>query len=309
MDFELMHNIQVIAEQKSINKAAKQLYISQPALTNQLKSIEEELGTSLFIRSKESEWRITPSGEIFLKYTKEILNKQKEMRSRIADITKQYNQEIRIGSTSIGERMIPAVYSQFNRFYPEVRLVYVMDHGKGLEGRILNETIDCATVVTGRRKSGIEYYPLVQIELVAVLPKSHPDYRRLSATYLSKRVPITEFASIPVVLNSIRSLDYISVQKLFKVNHIKPVIHQEGVSNFFYRMQILKENQCFGLIGEHHLSELSDDLAWFPLVDAPKLEVCVLYKEGKYLNDAEKKLFSLMKEYWNNRKISCCELK
>ena len=76
MDTKQIEYIVMIADQKSITRAAEKLFITQSALSQQLQKLEEELDVSLFIRNK-SDWIPTPEGEVYLENAREILRIKK----------------------------------------------------------------------------------------------------------------------------------------------------------------------------------------------------------------------------------------
>jgi DNA-binding transcriptional LysR family regulator len=93
MDLQLIRNIITIGEEKSITKAADKLFISQPALNQQLLNLEKSLGTRLFIR-KRGEWTITEAGHIYIDAGKRILDIQKDAYARIADVSEEKKEQI-----------------------------------------------------------------------------------------------------------------------------------------------------------------------------------------------------------------------
>ena len=72
----------VVVKHLNISKAAKELFISQPALSKQISQLEAELGVSLFDRTKHS-LKLTHAGEVLLSETNELFKKQDELRQRV----------------------------------------------------------------------------------------------------------------------------------------------------------------------------------------------------------------------------------
>lgn len=68
-----------VAEEKSITKAAKKLYISQPSLSLSIHAIEDALGVELFVRGKNSV-TLTPAGQAYVEWARSLLNRQSSLR-------------------------------------------------------------------------------------------------------------------------------------------------------------------------------------------------------------------------------------
>ncbi len=77
MDLKQIEYILKIAEENNITHAAEKLFITQPALNQQLLKLEKELGTPLFHRSR-SNWRLTEAGEIYVRNAKQIIQIKKK---------------------------------------------------------------------------------------------------------------------------------------------------------------------------------------------------------------------------------------
>nr|WP_198044600.1 LysR family transcriptional regulator [Lysinibacillus timonensis] len=139
MNLQQLNYVKVIAKTKSINKAAKSLHISQPALTKQLKLLEDELGTTLFERSK-SEVFLTPNGEVFLTEAETILDKISSLKQRF---TKNYHiKTIKMAALpSIANNLLPEVIQKLNSLEYKVTL-HVVGTSEEIESLLLEKEID-----------------------------------------------------------------------------------------------------------------------------------------------------------------------
>ena len=111
-----------IAECGSMTKAAAALFITQPALSNYISKLEEELGVRLFDRSV-TPLRLTYAGERYLAYTRRILMQVGDLEREMRDISRNQRGRIRLGFP--GERMIcmlPVLLPAFQEKYPGIRI-------------------------------------------------------------------------------------------------------------------------------------------------------------------------------------------
>ncbi len=117
MNFNKLRYIITVAEEQSITKAAKKLYISQPSLSQCIRSIEEQIGTELFVRGKTNT-TLTSAGEIYLEWAKLTLESARQLDNKLAEIRSGSSRQLDIGiSWQRGAALLPEA---IDRFYHEV---------------------------------------------------------------------------------------------------------------------------------------------------------------------------------------------
>lgn len=107
MNFNKLRYVIVVAEERSITKAAKKLYISQPSLSQCIRSIEEDLGVDLFIRVKSS-ISLTQAGEAYIEWAKATLESAKQLQSRLEKIKAGVTRQLDIGCLLAEKRSLAA---------------------------------------------------------------------------------------------------------------------------------------------------------------------------------------------------------
>lgn len=116
MNWNQLHYMITIARERNITKAAQKLYISQPSLSMSLKTLEKELGTSLFER-KNGELILTYAGELFCEWAESSLRSRQTLTDKLDDISNHLRHKIRIGlSPHRSAIMLPEI---LGRFYTE----------------------------------------------------------------------------------------------------------------------------------------------------------------------------------------------
>lgn len=102
-----------VAEEKSITKAAKKLYISQPSLSLSIHSIEESLGVELFVRGKNSV-TLTPAGQAYVEWAKVTLESEKQLEAKLSKIKSGSNRQLDIGASyQRSAALLPEAISSF----------------------------------------------------------------------------------------------------------------------------------------------------------------------------------------------------
>ncbi|GGB00943.1 LysR family transcriptional regulator [Macrococcus hajekii] len=114
--------IVTLADAETLRKAAALLYISQPAVSQRLKSIEQEWGTPIFIRTKKK-LIVTTNGERIIQHARQILKEEETLRELIHSSEGIINGKLSIGSSSlIGQTILPEVLGRYIELYPDVKI-------------------------------------------------------------------------------------------------------------------------------------------------------------------------------------------
>ncbi|WP_067728359.1 LysR family transcriptional regulator [Oceanobacillus damuensis] len=118
-DYELLIKLNEIG---TIRGTAKVILISQPAVTQRLKYIEEQFGADIFLRTSK---RLipTPTGEIIIEHARRVLHQERELKNRLAESGKEIQGTLSIACSSlISQRFLPAILGEFTASYPKVAI-------------------------------------------------------------------------------------------------------------------------------------------------------------------------------------------
>lgn len=175
------------AETLNFTKAANKCFISQTAMTQQIKALETSIGVPLFVRDKHHV-ELTPAGAVYLVEAKRILERSDEA-IRLAKLAAEgADGEITIGFISgFGESDCPEILTNFHNTYPGIKMKMVRDTMSGLMNSLEKGYCDVAFTVTPGSFS--KQYPhtshqfLNSYPIMAVLPPDHPLSVRENITY------------------------------------------------------------------------------------------------------------------------------
>ncbi|MDW7660593.1 MAG: LysR family transcriptional regulator [Bacillota bacterium] len=174
MDIKAIEYVIKIAETKNISKAADELFISQPALSQSLKKIESDMGVSFFRRENNS-LSITPAGEMFIKDGKKIVNLYGQIQKKMNDEKNGLFGEITVGSSPYYERVyLSRVIPHFHRMYPGITIRVVEDYREPLEELIVSRKIDLCIMSLPLSIPSIDYYKLFTDRIVLATSYNHP---------------------------------------------------------------------------------------------------------------------------------------
>ncbi len=135
-----------VAKQLSFTKAAELLFMTQPAVTFQVKQLEEHFNTRLFERS-HGKISLTPAGELALDFAERILNLTSEMEARISELTGQVSGPLMIGaSTTIAEYMLPRLLGEFKQRHPDTQARLTVANSETIENKVADHTLDIGLI-------------------------------------------------------------------------------------------------------------------------------------------------------------------
>jgi DNA-binding transcriptional LysR family regulator len=163
-----------VAKQLSFTKAAELLFMTQPAVTFQVKQLEEHFNTRLFERS-HSKITLTPAGRLAMEYAERILNLTSEMETRLTEMTGEISGTLLIGaSTTIAEYMLPRVMGDFKAHYPRVQCRLTVANSETVESKVADHTLDIGLIEAPSHHPSLTSEVCCEDELVAICAPNHP---------------------------------------------------------------------------------------------------------------------------------------
>ena len=236
MELRQFTYVNQVAECGSFIKAAAKLFISQPALSNYISKVEEDLGVKLFDRSA-TPLKLTYAGEQYLKRAKAILGQLEDMNRELRDITHHMTGRLRIGFPS--ERivyMLPLILKPLKDRYPGIDVEVSTGPGNHLIADLKAGNVDFVFLPYWNPIKDIVQVQIVEEELILVAAKGYlPEDCFLDRE--KKIINWQETAKLPLITlkkgHALRS----SVDVLYTNAELKPDIFFESHSNMLsYRL-------------------------------------------------------------------------
>lgn len=172
LEIRHLRMVAAIAETGNMTQSAKLLFVSQSALSQQLKEIETRLGANLFFRTRKK-MILTPIGKKVLDTAKQVLGSLGDAELEIAKMVSGDKGEIRVGTQCIFcYKWLPRVLGMFQNKYPniEVEIGNSIDLNKELESK----TYDLVITAEPGKMDPLVGVPLFEDQMVAILPMDHP---------------------------------------------------------------------------------------------------------------------------------------
>ncbi|HEU5415954.1 MAG TPA: LysR family transcriptional regulator, partial [Candidatus Angelobacter sp.] len=219
MDFDQLETFLEVARHASFSRAAERRFRTQPAISSQIRALEEEVGAKLFDRSG-GKVALTGAGKIFQQYAEQTLEARKTMMVTVAEMERIPRGEIVVGANEgTCLHILPEVFAEFRKLYPEVGVqISRLERAKILES-IIDNSVDFGVVSTPVDDKRLTVVTIHRDELVIIVPPNHP----LSA---AKKAAIADVAQFPLLLPKVgRTRD--SLEDLFHERGLKPRIAME----------------------------------------------------------------------------------
>ncbi|WXL26818.1 LysR substrate-binding domain-containing protein [Ectopseudomonas mendocina] len=174
MDFKQLRYFIAVAEELHFGRAAARLFISQPALSFDIKKLEEQLGVQLLIRNNKSV-KLTSAGETLLSESRTLLVQLEQVKRLTLRSSQGLSGRLRIGFVnSMLHRGLPEAIACFQQENPGIEVVLVEMNTAEQAHALQRGQIDLGLVHWGRISPGIASELLMTDPFIACLPESHP---------------------------------------------------------------------------------------------------------------------------------------
>ena len=182
-----------VAERLSFRKAAEELYLTQPAVSLQIKALEEDVGVQLFDRTG-THISLTAAGEILLNYCHQVKTLLAQTEQEIAALGGEHSGELALGaSTTIAQYVLPRLLGEFCREHPRVHPTLVSGNTEHIVEAVEKQRISLGFIEGPARSRDVKTEPFLQDELVLIVSNAHEWAERTS-------VSCSEIASIPLLM-------------------------------------------------------------------------------------------------------------
>ncbi|MEG0518570.1 MAG: LysR substrate-binding domain-containing protein [Bacteroidales bacterium] len=214
MDFRLRVFVKV-ADNLSFTKAAKEMFISQPAISKHISELESFYKVELFER-QGGKICLTHEGKILLSHARQILDKYDTLAYDMELLSGRFSGEIKIGaSTTIAQYLISPLLADFITRFPSVKVTLVTGNSEQIENALEEHKIDVGLVEGNKRRHNLKYSHFAKDELVLVTSASN---KCCETVYLSHRSPL--LTSLPLVLREVGSGTLEVIEKALLEHHV-----------------------------------------------------------------------------------------
>ncbi|MEG1589900.1 LysR family transcriptional regulator [Chryseobacterium sp.] len=248
-DFRLKVLLEV-KKHLNFSKASEALFITQPAVSKHIKTLEDELGVQLFERTKQGV-KLTLEGEKYSLFAEEILNLYEEGKFVMNQVNSTYEGTLKIGaSTTIAQYILPKILAQFASQHKGIEIILINNNTEEIENLLIQKKIDVGFIEGVSGKPQLKYAEIGKDELVCTVSTDHPLAEKNSCT-------IEDILQFPWVFREqgSGSLDILNIY-LKQSGISKKDIHTEAYLGSTESIKsYLKVSDCIGFVSVYSITD------------------------------------------------------
>lgn len=178
MELHQLRCFLAVVEEGGFNRATTRLHISQPALSYQIKQLEQELGATLFHR-RPGGVSPTEAGRVLSGYAREVLESVSNARSAVQELAEGVTGEIRVGTAnSVGIYFLPRVLWRMREKYPSVRPTVMYRHSNEIMEILYSNRLELGIVTNPRPDRRMNQETIIEERVSLYCGRSHPLWGR-----------------------------------------------------------------------------------------------------------------------------------
>ncbi len=182
MDLDQLHTFLEIVRLKSFSKAAQTVYRTQPAISAQVRQLEQELNTTLFDRLG-TKIALTAAGRIFAEYAEKILDLRRQAQDSINELERTPRGELIIAANEATcIYVLPTVFSEYKKQFPNVQLLVDRSYGARVVQAVMENMADFGITQLPVEEKKLQVAKVHADEIKLIVPADHPLASRRTAT-------------------------------------------------------------------------------------------------------------------------------
>ena len=274
-----------IIETGSFTRAAELLGYSQSAVSQTVKALEQEMGTTLIDRRKDGTL-LTADGEAFLPYFQQIYQAEEALGRKEREMRGLENSVIRIGTfTSVSRNLLPELMMNFKQRYPGTRFVLRQGEYTNIAEWVRDGSIDFG-FVNAEAVPGMEMSPLYRDEMVAVLPKGHPLAGKAELS-------LSELAAEPFIL--LDEGEYSVPEQAFLRQGLKPQVEYKVYDDYSI-LAMIRQGLGVSILYRLVLEGFEEGLEIRPIREKLERPVALVWRSWDTMPFAARRFASFVKE-------------
>ena len=282
------------ARSGSFTGAARKLFITQPAVTAQMKAFEDQCSLKLF-KKKGRRLYLTDEGTTLYEYVRRIFEYEREVEDVIEEMRELKRGILRLGTSKAYARyFMPFLISRFREAYPHIK-VY-LDEGSSFDiirslGNLKNEV---AVIARVEEDPNVTFLPFKRDRLVLIVAQGHSLTKK-------KSVLVEDLVNDPMIMKEAGSGTRKRVNDLFSEKGLTPNVLMETSNTEFIKQLVQRGEGISFLVEEAVAAEIRDkSLATVPLAgETPFLDVNIAYLRDQHLSHPARAFVEMLKKMAN----------
>jgi DNA-binding transcriptional LysR family regulator len=275
----------------SFTSAAKKLCITQPAVTAQIKTFEDQCNLKLFKKKGRSLY-LSDEGSTLYEYTRRIFEYEKEVEDVIEEMRKLKRGTLRLGTSKAYARyFMPFLISSFHEAFPHIKVH--LDEGSSMD--ILRSLVglknEVAVIAKVEEDPNVTFLPFKRDELILILAPTHSLSKK-------KSVSVEELVHEPMIMKEMGSGTRKQINDLFSRKGLTPNVLMETSNTEFIKQLVQRGEGISFLVEEAVAAEIKEKkLTTVPLEGkGPFLDVSIAYLKDQHLSHPARAFVEMLKK-------------
>jgi len=289
MNFEQLRGFYAVAEEGSFTKAAKKLFLTQPAISLQVRALEEELEEQLFKRTGKSVY-LTQAGEILKIHVKSIFDSLEDAKTQVSELQGLLRGRLVIGcSDTITIYILAPILQAYNKQYPKVEIAIRNKTSLEVAELVLTGMVDFGIVTLPIKNSQLHSEVLFRCADVAICSSEHPLAERES-------ISLAELSQYPLLLLEPGSNSRSLLEKAFSACNV-PLSPAMDLGSIDVIKKMVSISLGVSIVPEFALRSEEEGLVALTIDELPQREIGIIRSQkGNYLSRAVKEFLVMFKE-------------
>jgi DNA-binding transcriptional LysR family regulator len=275
----------------SFTSAAKKLCITQPAVTAQIKTFEDQCNLKLFKKKGRSLY-LSEEGSALYEYAKRIFEYEKEVEDAIEEMRKLKRGTLRLGTSKAYARyFMPFLISSFHEAFPHIKVH--LDEGSSMDilRSLLELKNEVAVIAKVEEDPNVTFLPFKRDELILILAPTHSLSKK-------KSVSVEELVHEPMIMKEMGSGTRKQVNDLFSRKGLSPNVLMETSNTEFIKQLVQRGEGISFLVEESVAVEIRERrLATVPVAgEKPFLDVSIAYLKDQHLSHPARAFVEMLKK-------------
>ena len=274
-----------IVELGNFRKAAQKLHRTQPAITQQLKRLEQGVGQTLLDRKRRVP---TPEGEILYQKGKELLRQANSIVQEIDDLDESPHKELRVGTSDTNALyFLPPYVTQFMDQWPQVKLEILSQSTNRIATQVIEGELDLGIITLPLSRPELETLTLFEQRLVLVVPETHPLASK-------KQVSLNQLKDESFVLLNESTRTGALIHNFFAEHQFTPKVNMysgsfEVIKRYITQGVGISFLPEMAVANEHHTG-----LTTVRVTKIPKIGIGAIWQTGSYQHKAARAFLDLL---------------
>ena len=277
------------AKNQNFTAAAKELFITQPAVSAQIKSLENDCNLTFF-KKRGRKVHLTDEGYNLYEYSKKIFEYEHLIENAIEEMRELKCGLLRLGTTKAYARyFMPFMISTFRDKYPEIKIQ--LDEGSSLEmiHSLLSFRNEVAVIARAEDHPDVKFIPFTQEEIILIVSPNHPFAKRGS-------VSVQDLAKESIIMKELGSGTRKRINELFASCGLTPDVLMETGNAEFIKQLVQRGEGISFIVKEAVRTELKEKTLATAKIEGRRidLDVSVAYLKNQHLSPPAKAFLTML---------------